>query len=420
MTLPLANATGAGEETTAVLVIFALTYLGIAAGRVPGLKLDRTGIALLGAIAILVFSKLPTTAVIGFINWPTILLLFGFFVISSQLRLSGFFDLVAVRISTRLGHPARFLLELMLVTAGLSAFLNHDIVCFVFAPVVATALLRRQINPVPFLVALAISSNIGAAATLVGNPQNMMIAQVAGLGFGRYTLWCITPVVMALGSAYGLIWWFSRRHLALREIPASVVAVADPLFDRPHTIKGLVILAVVIALFFTSLPKEIIALTAAGIHLASPKFRTEDLLGRVDWPILVLFMGLFVVTGAFATTGYGDRAVGWLANHGVPLTSLPVLALVTAAVTNLISNAAAVMLLVKVTPVTDPPVAYVLALANSFGGSLIILGSVSNIIVVQQARELGISISFRDFARLGIPVALAALGGLLVWLAVIT
>lgn len=339
---------------------------------------------------------------------------------SSQLRLCGFFDAVAAWISARLGHPVRFLLVLMLVTAGLSAFLNHDIVCFVFAPVVATALLRRQINPVPFLVALAISSNIGAAATLVGNPQNMMIAQVAGLGFGRYALWCFTPVVVALGSAYGLIWWLSRLHLTLREPPATVATVADPPFDLPHTIKGLVILALVIALLFTSLPKEVIALTAAGIHLASPKFRTEDLLGRVDWPILVLFMGLFVVTGALAATGYGDQAVAWLANHGVQLASLPVLALVTAALSNLISNAAAVMLLAKVTPITDLPVAYVLALANSFGGSLIILGSVSNIIVVQQARALGITISFRDFARLGVPVTLAALGGLLAWLAVVT
>jgi len=191
-------------------------------------------------------------------------------------------------------------------------------------------------------------------------------------------------------------------------------------FDRPHTIKGLVILGLVIALFFSSIPKEIIALTAAGIHLASPKFHTEDLLGLVDWSILVLFMGLFVVTGAFQATGYGDQAVQWLARGGLNLHSLFILAVVTAALSNLINNSAAVMLLVKMTNVTHPPVAYVLALANSFGGSLIILGSVSNIIVVQQARELGISISFRDFARLGVPVTLAAMAGLLAWVVLMT
>jgi Na+/H+ antiporter NhaD/arsenite permease-like protein len=402
--------------TTAVLVIVALTYLGIAVGHVPGLKLNRTGIALLGAIAIMIFSGLPTTAVIGFINWPTVLLLFGFFVLSAQLRLSGFFDKVADGVSARLENPARFLLTLMLVTAGLSAFLNHDIVCFVFAPVVATALLRRQLNPVPYLIGLALASNIGAAATLVGNPQDMLIAQIAGLGFGRYVLWCISPVLFALGCAYALIWTMSRRSLASSApVPASVKPSPRP-FNRAHTIKGLVILGLVIAFFFFSpVPKGIVALTAAGIHLASAKFRTEDLLGLVDWPILVLFLGLFVVTGAFEVTGYGEHAVLWLEHARLNLHSPSTLAVATAVLSNLINNSAAVLLLVKVVNVAHPPTAYVLALANSFGGSLIILGSVSNIIVVQQARELGITISFRDFARFGVPVTVAAMAGLLAW-----
>jgi Na+/H+ antiporter NhaD/arsenite permease-like protein len=150
------------------------------------------------------FSDLSTTTVVRFINWPTIVLLFGFFVLSAQLRLSGFFDKFALAISARLGNPARFLLVLMAVTAGLSAVLNHDIVCYVFAPVVASSLLRKQVNPVPFLIALAIASNIGAAATLVGNPQDMMIVQVARLRFGHYMVWCFTPVLSALGCATSL------------------------------------------------------------------------------------------------------------------------------------------------------------------------------------------------------------------------
>jgi Na+/H+ antiporter NhaD/arsenite permease-like protein len=402
---------------SAIVVIFALTYLGIALGRIPGLKLNRTGIVLLGAIAVAVFSGLPTGTIVNFINWPTILLLFGFFVISAQLHLAGFFDRVAAAISARLDHPARFLLVLMLATAGLSAFLNHDIVCFVFTPVVAAALLQKRINPVPFLIALAVASNIGAAATLVGNPQDMMIGQVAKLNFGSYALWCLAPVLFAFGCAYALIWMLSRQDLS-SSAPMPVGAASSPQpYNQFHTIKGLVILVLVIAFFFTSIPKEIIALTAAGIHLASRKFRTEDILGLVDWSILVLFMGLFVVTGAFQATGYGDQAVQWLAHAGVNLQSLPVLAIVTAVLSNLINNSAAVLLLVKVVNVTHASTAYVLALANSFGGSLIITGSVSNIIVVQQAREIGITISFRDFARLGVPVTLAATAGLLAWVA---
>jgi Na+/H+ antiporter NhaD/arsenite permease-like protein len=403
-------------DKPAILVIFALTYTGIAAGRVPGLKLDRTGIVLLGAIAVMVFGGLPAGAVIGFIDWPTLLLLFGFFVLSAQLRLSGFFDALARGVARRLGHPRRFLMLLMAATAGLSAFLNHDIVCLVFAPIVAAALLRQRLNPVPFLIALAVASNIGAAATLVGNPQGMMIAQVDRLDFGPYALWCFVPVMFALGSAYGIIWLMSRPDLVLAPTQAASPPVVQlrPL-DRAHTIKGLVILGAVIALLFTSLPKELVALTAAGIHLASPKFHTEDLLREIDWPILILFMGLFVVTGAFAATGYGDLAVRELEQAGLNLQSPTTLAFATAALSNLVNNAAAVMLLLKVTSPTQPTTAYVLALANSFGGSLLIVGSVSNIIVVQQARALGIRISFRDYARLGVPVTLAALLGLVGW-----
>src|SRR5580704_1442367 len=127
--------------TTNILVIFAITYAGLAMGRIPGLKLNRAGIALLGAIAMMIFGNVTTAQAVEYVNWPTVCLLFGFFVISAQLRLSGFYDVVAGGISARLGHPARFLFILMAATGGLSAFLNHDIVCYVFTPVVANALL---------------------------------------------------------------------------------------------------------------------------------------------------------------------------------------------------------------------------------------------------------------------------------------
>ena len=410
----LASAPG----TTAIVVTFALTYAGIAVGHIPGLRINRTGIALLGAIAVLALSGLPTATVVGFVDWPTILLLFGFFVLSAQLRLSGLFDSIAAGLSRRLDDPREFLPTLMTVTAGLSAVLNHDIVCFVFAPVVGAALLRKQLNPVPFLIALAVASNIGAAATIVGNAQDMMIAQAAHLSFGPYLLWCIAPVLLSLAAAYGLIWRLSRDHLAVPPAGEPGVVRAAVPYDVAHVRKGLVVLALVIALFFTSIPKELVALTAAAIHLASPKYKTEDLLALVDWPTLVLFVSLFVVTGAFQATGYGDSAVHWLAREGVNLQSPRMLAVVTAGLSNLINNSAATLLLVKVVSFAQPTTAYVLALANSLGGSLIVIGSVSNIIVMQQARELGINITFRSFARLGVPVTLVSIAVLLGWITV--
>jgi Na+/H+ antiporter NhaD/arsenite permease-like protein len=306
----------------------------------------------------------------------------------------------------------------MAVTGFLSSFLNHDIVCYVFAPIVVTALLQKQINPVPFLIALAIASNIGAAATVIGNPQNMVISQIAHLDFGRYILWTCVPTAFAMAAAYGIIWMLSRKNLQLALPVQKTLGRQTHPFNRPHTVKGIVILVVVVGLFFTPLPKEIIVLAAAGIHLASTKFRTDDLLGLVEWPILVLFMGLFVVAGAFHSTGYDDQAVQWLAGSGFNINKPVNLALATAALSNLISNSPAVLLLLKAVNLS-PVAAYVLALANSFGGSLIILGSVSNIIVVQQARAMNVRISFRDFARLGVPVTLAALAGLLAWIALV-
>ncbi|HLZ54227.1 MAG TPA: SLC13 family permease, partial [Verrucomicrobiae bacterium] len=348
------------HRRSVILAIFVITYLGIAMGHVPGLKLNRVGIALLGAIAMMIFGDVTTADIVSYVNWPTIFLLFGFFVISAQLRLSGFYDFVAGGISLRLGHPARFLLTLMAVTGVLSSFLNHDIVCYVFTPIVGAALLRRQLNPVPFLIALAIASNIGAAATLIGNPQDMMISQVAHLDFGRYILWTSVPVALAMAAACGIIWQLSRKRLPLAAPVSKELNQPTYPFNRPHSIKGIIILAVAVGLFFTPLPKEIIALAAAGIHLASTKFRTDDLLRLVEWPILVLFMGLFVVTGAFQSTGYGDQTVQRLAHSGFNLNAPAVLALTTAGLSNLINNSAAVMLLLKVVNLSQPTAAYIL------------------------------------------------------------
>jgi Na+/H+ antiporter NhaD/arsenite permease-like protein len=409
------TATLSTPSNPGILVIFVVTYLGIAIGRVPGLKLNRVGIVLLGAIAMVILGGVSIQDAATSINRPTMLLLFGFFVLSAQLQLSGFYNKVANGISARLGHPAWFLLILMAVTGGLSAFLNHDIVCYAFTPIVSLALLRRRLNPVPFLIALALSSNIGAAATLIGNPQDMMIGEVAHLDFGRYLSWSIVPVLFAMGAGYGIIWALSHGNLELKSTAQGEVDHKTYPFSRSHTIKGLVILVLVIGLFFTSLPKEIVILAAAGIHLASPKFHTDQILGLVDWSILVLFAGLFVVTGSFQSTGYGEQAVQWLAHAGFNLNGPVNLTLTTAVLSNLINNAPAVMLLIKIIHLSRPTTAYILALANSFGGSLIIIGSVSNIIVVQQARTLGIRISFRDFERLAVPVTLAAIVGLIAW-----
>jgi Na+/H+ antiporter NhaD/arsenite permease-like protein len=403
------------EHRPAILVIFILTYVGMAVGRVPGLKLNRTGIALLGAIAMIVVSGSTSTQAAECVNWPTILLLFGFFVISAQLRLSGFYGWVAEWISGRLEAPSRFLAFVIVMTAVLSAFLNNDIVCFVVTPVVGVALLHKGIDPVPCLVAVALASNVGAAATLIGNAQNILIGEVAGLSFARYMLWSFVPVCFGLAVVYVV----ARSRLAPGSpVPAAplVPVIARPYpFNRAHVAKGLVILATVIVLFFTSLPKEIVVLVAAGVHLASARYRTESILALIDWQILVLFTALFIVSGTFQKTGYGEEIVAWLEGAGFGPTRPANLVAITAGLSALINNAPAVMLLLKIVPVVKASTGYIMAVANSFAGSIIMTAAVSNLIVVQQARQHGIAISFRDFARISVPVTIVALCGLIGW-----
>lgn len=406
------------HDRPVILAVFLLTYLGIAVGHVPGLRLNRVGIALLGAIASMVLSGSSTTMVVGWVNWPTIFLLFGFLVLSSQLRLAGFYDRVAEGLAGWVDRPGRFLLVLMAASAGLAAFLNNDIVCFVFTPVAVAAVARRDLNPVPFVIGLALASNIGAAATPIGNAQGILIEEVAHLSFRHYVLWCFVPVALSLGAAYV---WIARdldRPSVRRSSPPTDETPPRYPFDRRHTLKGLVIFGAVIALCLTRLPKEVVVLVAAGIHLASPKFRTDDLLGLVDWSLLVLFLSLFVVTGAFEQTGYAEAAIHGLAARGFDLARPVNEILAAGGLTASINNAPAVMLLLKLVPLAKPTAAYTLALANSFGGNLILTASVANLIAVQQARRQGVTITFGDFLRRGTPVALASLLVLGGWLAV--
>ncbi|HBA84104.1 MAG TPA: anion transporter [Verrucomicrobia bacterium] len=396
--------------------IFLLTYAGIAAGHVRGTGLGRTGITLIGAIAMLAVGAVSLDAAVQFVNYPSILMLFGLFLISAQLRLAGFYGWVAIWISSYLHRPAAFLLLLMTASGVLSAFLNNDIVCAAFTPVVIAALTAKRINPVPFLIALAISSNIGCAATVIGNAQNVLIGQIAHLGFAHYMAFALPPVAVSMLLAYGLIWGMCRKKLAMPgdwEIPLCGEVV---LADRNQILKGLFVTGVVVALYFTSYHRSIVTLAGGALLLISKKLTSKRILSLIEWEVLLMFIGLFVIVGSFENTGLAQDGLQWLQRHGVHLENPFVLTLATGALSNLINNSAAVMLLVHFVDLTDPVTGYLLALANTFGGNLLMIGSVANIIVVKSAQDHGIQISFREFARYGIPIALASYAVLFLWI----
>ena len=197
-------------DMTAV-TIFCLAYFGIALGKIPGLVIDRVGVALLGAIGMVVFGVVTPESAVKSIDLPTILLLYSLMIISAQLRLGGFYTWIALKIVPFYARPRLFLLVTMLVSAFLSAILANDIVCFAFTPVLALSLLESGLNPLPFLIGLAVSSNIGSAATIIGNPQNMLIGQTGHLNFTQFFFWCGPPSLLALFVSYLIILWIYQE-----------------------------------------------------------------------------------------------------------------------------------------------------------------------------------------------------------------
>jgi Na+/H+ antiporter NhaD/arsenite permease-like protein len=182
--------------TTTVLIVFAVVYLGMILGGVPGLAIDRTGVALLGAIALVAAGATSLDQAWAAIHVPTIALLLGLMVVSAQFRLGGFYAAVTRRIAEAGASPEALLGLLIGVAAFLSALLANDIICLAMAPILATACARRGLDPVPFLIALACAANVGSAATLIGNPQNMLIGQQLELSFARYLLDGVVPAAL--------------------------------------------------------------------------------------------------------------------------------------------------------------------------------------------------------------------------------
>ncbi len=407
------------DTSLTAAILFILTYLGIAFGRLPGLAIDRTGIALLGAIAMVVTGVMDTAEAVAAIDFPTILLLYSLMVISAQLRLGGFYAWAAGRIIGLLHRPRLFLAMSMLLAAVLSSLLANDIVCLAFTPVLVRGLVAARLNPLPFLLGLAVASNIGSAATIIGNPQNMLIGQSAQLDFAGFLLWCLPPSLLALIAGFLLIVLLYRRRMSAG--PESVTAVIDrraawPDFHRGQTAKGLVAVAALIVLFFTPVPREVSAIGLAGLLLCSRRNDTRRILGLVDWHLITLFCALFIVVHGISAGDLPGRLLEQLQTAGIHLNEPFTLAGLSAVLSNVFSNVPAVMLLIQFLQPGDTHLWYILAVSSTFAGNFILLGSIANLIVVEQALAEGVVVTFSEHARTGIPVTLVSMAVLAAWI----
>jgi Na+/H+ antiporter NhaD/arsenite permease-like protein len=400
---------------TVVFAVFCVVYLGMILGGLPFLQLDRTGIALLGAIALIGVEAVSPEEAAQSIHLPTLILLFSFMVISAQMRLGGFYAWVTRKLAALPISPPLLLAALIFVVAVLSAVFSNDIVCLAVAPVLIEACLGRRLDPMPYLLALACAANVGSAATLIGNPQNMLIGETLKLPFGGYFALALGPVLLGLLVIWALIAWQSRGRWAAPESDAAHPAALErreedqaPL-DLWQTVKGLAVTAALVAvfLFVPAWPRDVAALTGAGLLLMSRKLHSNKMLGLVDWELLILFIGLFVVNRALQQTGVVAGIVANLSGAGVNLDQTGPLFVATLVLSNVVSNVPAVMLLL---PVTSHALAGpMLALVSTLAGNLLIVGSIANIIVVNAAARRGIRIDWRRHARVGVPVTLATL-----------
>jgi len=399
-------------DSYAILAISALTFLGVALGRWPGLRTNRASIALVGAAALVGIGGLSLEEAFGSLDLHTLTLLFSVMVLNANLRLSGFFGWVAAA-TMRVAHSARMLLAVLLGTSGLlSALFLNDTICLMLTPLVVDVARRLGRDPIPYLVGLALSANIGSVATVTGNPQNMLVAMSGGLAYVPFAL-ALTPVAL-LGLLLAWVVLVLVYREEFRPGPLPPPPDLRVRFYRPLLVKSLLATAALLAMFLAGVPVAQSALLASAGLLVTRRLKPERIFADFDWQLLVLFAGLFMVTGALEHGGW-TRTLGE-ALHGLAGRGLGGLMVLTALLSNLVSNVPAVLLLRPMIPGTaDPQKAWLaVAAASTLAGNFTLLGSMANLIVAEQAARRRVRLSFGAYLKAGVPVTLLTL--LVAWL----
>jgi Na+/H+ antiporter NhaD/arsenite permease-like protein len=394
-------------DRLAAAAIFVCSYAGLAIGKIPGLRIDRAGVALVGACLMVAAGALPLEDAYKAIDLDTITLLLGMMIVVANLRLSGFFALANAWVARHARTPSMLLASVVTVSAVFSAFLVNDAVCLVLAPLVADMAKGARRDPVPYLLAVALASNVGSVATITGNPQNIMIGSLSGLSFTRFAL-ALSPVAL-IGAVltFGLIVLFYRREF-LTGGRLSVEA-ALPRVNRVLIARSLLAVAAVVVLFFAGQPPAKAAIVVGGLLLLTRQVRSTRIYADIDWSLLLMFAGLFIiVAGAEHVLLTPDVLV---AAGGLHLERLWVLTGLTAILSNLVSNVPAVLMLKPfVAALPDPARGWLtMAMASTLAGNLTILGSIANLIVVEKAARRGVTIGVWAYAWVGVPLTLLTL-----------
>ncbi|AMM86597.1 SLC13 family permease [Martelella sp. AD-3] len=409
------------------VIIFLLVYLALALGYLPGFRVDRTGAAVVGALAMIGFGRITDKQAWDAIDYQTVGLLFGLMIVSGAFTVSGFYQWLAGRVASLKVSPPELLAFLVVTGGGLSALLTNDVVIVAMTPLLVSITMSRGLNPVPFLLGFCFATNTGSVATIIGSPQNMIAAQTLGLSFTGFMKVALVPAVISLPVVWGAVCLIYRRRWNLAAVeeqpPSATVAAPAQKLDIAETIKAAIVTVAVVAAFvFTDWPREMVALSAAAVMLVNRQVSSKEVIGTVDGNLLLLLAGLFVVNAALAQTGMPQKVVHDLQSAGVDFANPSILFLVASALSNIVGNNPAVMLLAPFLPhaANTDALGAALALGTGFSSNLIIFGSLAGIIVVEQAKDRGVKIGMGEFCRAGVPVTLLCMVLALAWIAFLT
>ncbi len=387
-------------------LIFAATYVVLAIGRLPGFRVDRTGAAIIGAALMLAANVLTVQEAYDAINYDTIILLFGMMIVVANLRLSGFFTLVSERVVEHAHRPLVLLSGIVAVSGVFSAFFVNDTMCLVLTPLVIDITEKLRRNPIPYLLAVAMAANIGSTATVTGNPQNMMIGSFSRIPYRTFSA-ALAPI-----AAVGLVLTIAVIALVYRAEFRSEETLQPEhravRLHKPLLLKSLAASAAMIVLFFAGWPVPKVAVVAGALLLITRRIKPDRIYREIDWSLLVLFIGLFIVIAGIEKTPLPDDLFAFGTRYHLDRTAP--MAIFTAILSNIVSNVPAVLLFKEFVPrLPDAARAWLtLAMSSTLAGNLTLLGSVANLIVVERARRTA-RITFWEYARAGVPLTVVTL-----------
>lgn len=404
------------------LIILVVTYLLIALQGIPGLRLSRPAASLLGAVAMVTLGGLPLADAYGAIDMNVIVFLLGVLLLTAYLELGGFFEWVAHGIVRRAHAPMSLLAVVVFVSGILSAFFVNDTICLVLTPLVLAVVRSLRLRPLPYLLAIALGSNVGSAMTPTGNPQNMLIGVASGIRFSRF-LYTLAPASLgALAIVFGIIAFVHRADLhATNRLDASGETPAvDHAFDRPLVTRALVVFAGALVAWLAGLSLPLVAITAAAILMLVAGRDTTEAFATVEWDLLLFFGALFVVMRGVRDVPLVRELTSASAQHltGAPTHDALIVSGAMLALSNLVSNVPAVILWLPVVPrVANAAFVWlVMAMSSTFAGNLTLLGSMANLIVAERAGARGERIGFVEYLRVGLPATVVTMLWGVLWI----